>query len=87
MDCGLQAMSVSNVVDEAVNTILALQSQDAKTDESDSTKVDAKEDINDAEAQKREEDIKLIRQGWTLENCGLLCVGELYLMVGDFCTF
>lgn len=84
MDCGLQEMSFSNAVDEAVNTILALKNQEAtcsKTDEDENAK--AKEEASKAEALKREEDINLIKQGWTLDNCGILCIGELYLMVSD----
>lgn len=92
MDCDLQTTSFSNVVDEAVNTILALKSQEAansKTDEkaTESTKTEVKEDVNNAEAEKKEHDINLIKKGWTLDNCGTLCIGELYLMVSANVSF
>lgn len=73
--------SVNTVVSQAANTILTLKtSEPAKGDEkSDGIKVEIKEE--QASIDKREQDINRIRKGWTLENCGTLCIGEVYLMV------
>lgn len=73
--------SVTDVVKEAVNTILALNNQEKKEDEkvTDCGKPEVKQEVKDYE-----EEINKIRRGWTVEECGTLCVGELYLMV-SFC--
>ncbi|XP_044254486.1 protein cramped isoform X2 [Tribolium madens] len=69
--------SVTTVVDEAVNTILSLQVQN-KTDTKSATSTNPK-DIPNEEIMSR---IEQIKQGWTLENCASLTIGEIYLMYG-----
>lgn len=69
----------SNVVSDAVNTILT-HSESTKGDEkTNDIKIEVKEE--QASIDKREQDINRIRRGWTLEDCGTLCIGEIYLMV------
>lgn len=69
-----ETKSVTSVVDEAVNTILSLQVQ-PKTE---TNVTNPKKDISTEEKQTR---IEQIKQGWTLENCSSLTIGEIYLMV------
>lgn len=73
--------AVNIVASEAVNTTLTLQtSESSKGDEkTDDIKIEIKEE--QAIIDKREQDINRIRRGWTLEDCGTLCIGEIYLMV------
>lgn len=72
-------MTVNEVVDNAVNTILALQS--------DMEIVNLKEEVKEEKVDEVKEDKKLdvtkIKTGWTLDDCGTLTIGELYLMFGQ----
>ncbi|XP_008192098.1 protein cramped isoform X2 [Tribolium castaneum] len=69
--------SVTSVVDEAVNTILSLQVQN-KTDTKTATTTNPKDIPNEEKISR----IEQIKQGWTLENCASLTIGEIYLMYG-----
>lgn len=86
--------TVSDVVEEAVNTILSLKSNNetvstsevAENTDKSMKKENLKEEIqedpaNDLLAAKNELEVHRIKSGWTLGNCGNLTVGELYLMV------
>lgn len=84
-------MTVSDVVDSAINTILSLQKTENEIDSyvSASQKYDVKvepttsekPDIMSTFAACRTEEISKIKNGWTLEDCGSLTIGEMYLMV------
>lgn len=74
--------NVNQVVDQVVNTLLALKNE---TNEN----VDVNNDLNvndntdDLEEDiKKVHDIEKIRCGWTINDCGTLAVGDLYLMFG-----
>lgn len=76
--------AVSDVVDSAINTILALQNQETDSAEerklkTEFPKVEPKQE--DANFSVKTEETLKIKNGWTLENCGSLTVGVLYLMV------
>ncbi|KRT82498.1 hypothetical protein AMK59_3249 [Oryctes borbonicus] len=84
--------SVSDVIDEAVNTLLALQQyqqqqqqqiqESAGSSDEKQEAVEVKlEVIEDME--KKLSDIAKIRNGWTLKDCGTLSIGDLYLMFGS----
>lgn len=82
--------SVSDVVDTAINTILSLQKLEA-TFESVLIKEEAKIDTTKVDnidvpfVPCNAEEISKIKNGWTLENCGTLTIGEMYLMVYNIC--
>lgn len=80
-------LNVDEVVDAAVNTLLALQSQilSNNTEEKNTEEVKVETSEDDKDAEKKEQYISLIQKGWTSENCGTLTVGELYLMVCTHC--
>ncbi|CAH0560200.1 unnamed protein product [Brassicogethes aeneus] len=66
---------VNKVVDDAVNTILALQKPEQEV----------KKELNvddDAEVNQNKSKIEGIKNGWTEEICGTLSIGEVYLMFG-----
>lgn len=80
------AENLSEVVDSAVNTILALQKSEPVFES-----VFVKEEKNDAKELKVDEnneerklEISKIMNGWTVEDCGTLTIGELYLMVSFY---
>ncbi|KAI4463281.1 cramped protein [Holotrichia oblita] len=79
--------SVSEVIDEAVNTLLALQQYQQQCHESAGSSdekpepTEIKPDVKDLE--KKQHDIAKIRNGWTLVDCGTLSIGDLYLMFGS----
>lgn len=79
----MNVTAVSDVVDSAINTILALQNQETDSEEpklkTEFPKVEPKQE-EESFSVKTEETLK-IKNGWTLENCGSLTVGILYLMV------
>ena len=73
--------SVNKSVNEAVNTILSLQETHTKID----SKNDSKNNIvkvnpKDVPLEEKKARISQIREGWTVETCGSLTIGELYLM-------
>ncbi|GLV35215.1 cramped [Carabus blaptoides fortunei] len=83
--------SVNYLVDintNAINTILSLQKADA-TFESVLIKEEAKNDATKVENTDapfvacNAEEMSKIKNGWTLENCGTLTIGEMYLMFGN----
>lgn len=77
IDCDAEH-SFNSAVEEAVNTLLAL----TKQDNNDENKPSQQPTIKEAEAvEKKEQDISRIRKGWSLEDCGAVSIGELYLMV------
>ncbi|KAK9752240.1 hypothetical protein QE152_g4340 [Popillia japonica] len=82
--------SVSEVIDEAVNTLLALQQYHQQCHESTGSAgssdekqepTEVKPDVKDLE--KKQNDIAKIRNGWTLMDCGTLSIGDMYLMFGS----
>lgn len=68
-----------------VNTLLALTKQDNSEEEPEeptkSQPEDAAKTKEVEDAIKKEHDVNRIRQGWTIEDCGTISIGELYLMV------
>lgn len=74
--------TVNQVVDQVVNTLLALQNETTKYIDLfnevnvNENKIEPEEDI------KKLHDIQKIRCGWTINDCGTLSVGDLYLMFG-----
>lgn len=94
VDVENNALSVSEVVDSAVNTILSLQQTEPTSFENvlvkEEVKGEGKENKNVEESNrkveneeniKQKEEVLKIKNGWTLEDCGTLTIGELYLMV------
>ncbi|KAK4887661.1 hypothetical protein RN001_003932 [Aquatica leii] len=83
-NCIKEIPSFDEVMDEAINTILSLQQETpiiAETKESEDVKDETTKETKDTE--KKEDYIKNVLQGWTLQTCGTLSVGELYLMFGS----
>lgn len=80
------AENLSEVVDSAVNTILALQKaepifESVYVKEEKNEGKDAKSDEN---TEEKKLEICKIKNGWNIEDCGTLTIGELYLMVSIF---
>lgn len=76
--------SVNEVITEAVNTILALQNQtfNGTTEEKlEKENKEVKMEVAEEVESKKEQDIERIRSGWTINNCGSISIGDLYLMV------
>lgn len=73
--------NVNQVVDEAVNTILALNTHDESVVAETSIVNNELLTVANTMKDERRTKIKRIRSGWTLNNCGTLTIGELYLMV------
>lgn len=84
IDCDVES-SFNNTVDEVVNTLLALTKQDNSEEEPEEPNKTHPEDAAKKkeveDAIKKEHDVNRIRQGWTIEDCGTISIGELYLMV------
>ncbi|KAF5300007.1 hypothetical protein FQR65_LT09263 [Abscondita terminalis] len=83
-NCIKDIPNFDEVMDEAVNTILSLKQElqeTTETKENEDTKCEIAKVVKDTE--RREEYIKNVLRGWTLETCGTLSVGELYLMLGS----
>ncbi|GJQ87687.1 hypothetical protein Trydic_g17505 [Trypoxylus dichotomus] len=80
--------SVSDVIDEAVNTLLALQQHQQQLPESAGSSdekpevVEVKQEVIE-DMEKKHSDAAKIRSGWTLKDCGTLSIGDLYLMFGS----
>ncbi|XP_022914543.1 protein cramped [Onthophagus taurus] len=81
---------VTDVVDQAVNTILSLQvnllKDDKQNEANNSMEIKIESDeINGSIAfnEKKEVEVTELMKGWTVNNCGTLCVGDLYLMYGS----
>lgn len=79
VDCDVEK-SFNNAVEEAVNTLLALTKQEGNEEKAPCKSEAEKEAEN---VLKKEHDIDRIRKGWTLEDCGTISIGELYLMVKE----
>lgn len=74
---------VNKVVDEAVSTILSLQVPDLPSSKSDNKTPQVNSNSKDIPLEEKNVKIEQIKQGWTVENCGSLTVGEIYLMVNN----
>lgn len=78
--------SVNIINDEAVNTILAIQQQQQNLTESAGSS-DEKPEVTDVklenfeDLERKQNDITKIRNGWNLNDCSTLAIGDLYLMV------
>lgn len=78
-------------IDHAVNTILALQTslnggvevsnESANDDAEAKVKMEDDEQVQQLEI-KRIQNIEKVKLGWTIEDCGTLSIGDLYLMFG-----
>ncbi|XP_017783762.1 PREDICTED: protein cramped [Nicrophorus vespilloides] len=80
----LPGAKVNDLIDEAVNTILALQNPAENMEIVEEKKPDDIKMEEDCLLQvKKEHDIAKIKLGWTMEDCGTLTVGDLYLMFGS----
>ncbi|XP_018327452.1 protein cramped [Agrilus planipennis] len=89
---------VRNVIDEAINTMLALQNQSITTKKDDKETEEIKMDVDDDKCTNKG-DVKNLEEsydnekkslvnpklGWTVDDCGTLTIGELYLMYGSNC--
>lgn len=75
---------VNEVVDFTVNTILALNQSQEQNGQEEEKKIESTEvkkmEVEDVEELNKEK-IEKIKQGWTLNDCGNLAIGDLYLMV------
>lgn len=73
---------MNQVVDQVVNTLLALQTNE-KNDNSELNNEcnDIKVEVSEDDV-KKEHDIEKIRNGWSIYDCGTLSIGDLYLMFG-----
>lgn len=58
-----------------------VQDSQSKSDSNISVMVSIKQPIKEISAEERRVRIEEIRQGWTMDNCASLTIGEMYLMV------
>lgn len=72
--------NVNTVVDQVVSTLLALQSLEPEGVAVKAELAEVKAE-DEEQALKRVHDIERIRKGWTAHDCGMLSIGDLYLMV------
>ncbi|KAF5283702.1 hypothetical protein FQA39_LY17250 [Lamprigera yunnana] len=78
---GSDVSNFDEVADEAVNTLLSLQQEI-----NDRNEIKENEEVKETcsnDLTKREEYVKNVLKGWTLETCNAVSVGELYLMFGS----
>lgn len=94
LECDVET-SFNSAVEEAVNTLLALTKQDNNNEEKalESCTTEAEKEAQEAErkaqeaerkaeeAERKVQNINRVRKGWSLDDCGAVSIGELYLMV------
>lgn len=75
-------LDVEDVIDGAVNDLLALQNITKVDDIVENEKSSESADFK-IETEETEDKIERIKHGWTLKDCGNISIGDLYLMVSN----